>query len=69
MFYIKQHIHTYEQILDGTKYMYFYDIYIKSWTIYKVNDSYEQINEAEHYANKNMLLKHYKLNFKIKTSK
>jgi hypothetical protein len=55
---------TYEDIINETRYWYFYDTNIKSWTVFKVDDQNYQVGNAEHYANKKSLLKDYKFNFK-----
>ena len=55
---------TYENTIKGTRYWYFYDTHIKSWTVLKVDKQNYQIGDAEHYANKKSLLKDYKFNFK-----
>jgi hypothetical protein len=55
---------TYENIINGIRYWCFYDVHIKSWTVYKVDEQNYQSGPAEHYANKKSLLKDYKFNFK-----
>ncbi len=55
---------TYENIINENKYWYFYDIHIKSWTVFKVDKQNYQTGNAEYFANKKSLLKNYKFNFK-----
>jgi hypothetical protein len=55
---------TYENIINETRYWYFYDTHIKSWTILIVDEQDYQVGNAEYYANKKSLLKDYKFNFK-----
>lgn len=55
---------TYESIIEGIRYFYFYDVHIKSWTVFRVDSNNYQVGDAEHYANKESLLKDYKFNFK-----
>jgi hypothetical protein len=55
---------TYQNIIKGTRYWYFYDRWVKSWTVYKVDKQGYQVGNAEHYANKKSLLKDYKFDFK-----
>jgi hypothetical protein len=45
--------------------IYFYDHYIKSWTVYKVDKKGNQINVADYYPNKKRLIK-YNPDFKFK---
>ena len=55
---------TYESVIKGNKYWYFYDIHIKSWTVFKVDKQGNQIFDVEYYAYKKSLLKDYKFDFK-----
>ena len=55
---------TYENIINGIKYRYFFDKSIKSWTVYKVDENNYQVGNAEYYANKTSLLMNYNFNFK-----
>lgn len=62
---------TYTQIFEDKIYQYFYDTYIKLWTIYEINDYGEQISEeADHSPRKSDLIITYpfltfKTNFEI----
>ena len=55
---------TYENVINGIRYWYFYDRSIKSWTVFEVDVVGNQVNGAEYFANKFSLLASYKLNFK-----
>jgi len=57
-------MNTYENIIDETRYWYFYDVHIKSWTVFKVDKQNYQVGNAEHYANKRLLKQNHKFNFK-----
>ena len=54
---------TYEEILNGNFYRYYYDTSIKLWTVYIIDGLGNQISEeADYYQNKTQMLK--VLNFK-----
>lgn len=44
--------------------LYFYDPYIRSWTVYKIDENGYQVGDAEHYAHKQSLKLNYP-NFKF----
>jgi len=57
---------TYENIIKGISYWYFYDYHIKRWTVLKIDESDYQLGNAEYYANKQSLINaHKEFNFKI----
>lgn len=57
---------TYENTIDGIRYWYFYDLAIKSWTVFVVDEEGNQTGNSEYFANKKILLKNYKFDFSSK---
>lgn len=56
---------TYEQIVDGDRWWYFYDRSIRLWTVFKVDENDYQIDTADHYHDRPQLLQqHPQFNFK-----
>jgi hypothetical protein len=47
---------TYYHNQESTLFRYFFDPYIKSWTVLRVDANGNQVGEAEHHANKASLL-------------
>jgi hypothetical protein len=66
---------TYTQIYQGQIYQYYYDTYIKLWTIYEVDKfGYQISEEADHAPRKSALLLSYpfltfKTNFECQEKK
>lgn len=55
---------TYRESIDGKRYQYFYDVYIRSWTVYLIDENGFQISESDYFANKAQMLKKYSFKFK-----
>ena len=55
---------TYENIINETKYWYFFDIHYRVWTVFEVDENNYQVGAADHHANKKMLLSNYDFDFK-----
>jgi hypothetical protein len=55
---------TYKALINKVTYIYFYDKYIKSWTVIQVDANENQVGDAEYFANKESLLSNYNFNFK-----
>ena len=51
---------TYEQeTTDGIRYRWFYDPYIKSWTIYQIDKEGNQIDDADYHHSRPILKQCY----------
>jgi hypothetical protein len=55
---------TRTQILNGKTYRFFFDRYIKSWTVYEIDGNGFQVSEADHFGNKEDMLRMYNFDFK-----
>jgi hypothetical protein len=55
---------TYVNQTNQKTYWYFYDPYLKSWTVFEVDENENQISDADYFGNKENLLKCYDFDFK-----
>jgi hypothetical protein len=56
---------TYEEIIDGRRYLYYYDWSIRLWTVLEVDSDGGQLSyEADYFHDKEQMLEQYKFTFK-----
>jgi hypothetical protein len=54
---------------NGTRLQFFYDINIQLWTIYPIDEDDNQLEEADHYNNREQLVKCEGVDFKTRRPK